>query len=98
MFGSPTAYLFEYLLGIRHAEGDAGYERVVIAPAMNTPLTRVSGYIGLSVGRLAVSYEKADGAVTLEVTLPTGVEADILLGEKSITVKGGTHLLKETLS
>ncbi len=97
MFGSPTAYLFEYILGIRHAEGDAGYERVVVAPALNTPLACASGFIGLRRGRLAVSYEKAGGAVALEVSLPDGVEADILLGEKRITVKGGTHVLKESI-
>ena len=95
MYGSPTVLLFEYVLGIRHTELDSGYRRVTVEPALNTGVNRASGYITVDGGRISVNYSRSDGEATLEVSVPIGVEAQVVLGgEKILLENGGDTVLK----
>ena len=98
MFGAPAVFLFEYILGIRHAEGDAGYANIVIAPALNTPLRHASGYITPDKGRIAVEYTKENGVIKLTCSVPTGVNATVLLGSKKVDICGQDTVCIEGLA
>ena len=81
MFGAVTAYLFDYLLGIRPVS--AGYQSIVIAPVMTEKLNRVSGHRTLPAGAVSVSYEKHGDRADFVITIPENLTATFsLAGEK----------------
>ena len=93
MFGAVTGCLYDYLVGIRQTEDSAGYEQLVIAPVIAPQLRRLSGSRLLPQGEVGVSYEKADGQLSLTVTLPVGVTATLrILGEEYELKGAHTHL------
>ena len=93
MFGAVTGCLYDYLVGIRQTEDSAGYEQLVIAPVIVPQLRRLSGSRLLPQGEVGVSYEKADGQLSLTVTLPVGVTATLrILGEEYELKDTHTHL------
>lgn len=88
MFGAVTAYLFEYILGIKQKADTAGYTSLVIEPVMVSKLNRASGSMTVPAGVVAVSYEKKAGRVKFEITIPKGVEAvlSVFGSEKKLNV------------
>ena len=95
MFGAPVAYFFEYLLGIRQAEGSAGYRSLDINPKAVNRFDWMNGSMKTPNGTVAVAYEKADGKTVFTVTIPNGTEAifrfgdteqSLITGENKITV------------
>lgn len=94
MFGAVTACLYEYILGIRHDEGDAGYDRVVISPADIAELGSAEGYITTKNGRLGVSYTTNGTKKTYTFTVPEGTTAKICIdGVLEATLGAGVHIL-----
>ncbi len=93
MFGSLTRYLQMYFLGIRQPEDSAGYEKVLIAPCLVNGMDRASGHITTVKGKIAVSYQKSDGKVEFNVTIPDGVEATFDLNGKSQPLTAGEQTL-----
>jgi len=90
MFGAVTAYLYDYLLGIR--QGMPG-EQTVIAPVLVPQIKRLSGYRTLSCGRVAVSYERGEDNLCITVTLPAGQTAVLCLGEQTYALHEGENRL-----
>jgi hypothetical protein len=74
---SPNFELFRTVLGIDSAA--PGFRRVVIRPFLG-PLTRVSGAIPHPRGEVAVSLTTRAGRLEAEVTLPEGVEGELVWG------------------
>ena len=95
MFGSPTALLFEYVLGIRQESSSAAYKNIIIEPAVNTGLSYAKGHITVEGGAIEVSYTKEDNRISLSVSLPKGVTAAVKLMDKEIRLTGEST---ETLS
>ncbi|MBP3445922.1 MAG: family 78 glycoside hydrolase catalytic domain [Clostridia bacterium] len=91
MFGSTVAYIFEYLLGIRQAEGTVGYSSLVIAPQCVDRFGRMSGSITTPNGAVAVSYEHIGENVKFNITVPNGTEAKLIYGEKEMTLVQGEN-------
>ncbi|MBQ8407906.1 MAG: family 78 glycoside hydrolase catalytic domain [Clostridia bacterium] len=89
MFGAVTAYLFEYILGIKQKADSYGYERIVINPAKIDTLPCAKGHITVKQGRIAVAFE-TDGNGTRKITveIPKGVQAEL-------TDANGTQLILE---
>ena len=77
MFGAVATYLFEYVLGIKQDEGSVGFEKVSISPAYADTLDFASGHITTERGVIAVSYERRDGKIVLNVCVPDGIIANI---------------------
>ena len=75
MFGSPVAYFFEYLLGIRQRPGTAGYVSLVIEPQAVSKFGRMSGSMRVPNGDVAVAYQKTENGVDFAITVPAQVEA-----------------------
>lgn len=98
MFGAPAVFLFEYILGIKQVEGSVGYKNVIIEPSVNTDLNYASGSVSTTLGEISVCYRKAEGKITLEVTVPEGTEATVrLFGKEKRVVGKSKVILTESL-
>ncbi len=91
MFGAVTAYLYDYLLGIRQKEGSAGYESLIIAPVLAEGVNSLSGKRVLPKGEVFVSYEKADGKISFIITIPENQEAEFILRESKVSLSAGEN-------
>ena len=97
MFGAVTAHLYDYLLGIRQDEGDAGYNKVVIRPQFVPQLNHVSGSRMLPCGKISVSYVKAGSAVDLTISIPEGLDASFEFNGSRDVLTAGEHRFALTL-
>ena len=77
MFGAVVTYLYEYILGIKQAEGSVGFEKITISPAYVEALSFARGHITTERGIISVSYEIHGGETTLKVSVPNGVVASV---------------------
>jgi hypothetical protein len=78
----------EALLGIRPCDGGdpttAGFRRFTVAPAVASDVPWSRGSVLTPHGRVAVDWRRsADGRVELELLVPIGTEADLLLPARS---------------
>ena len=91
MFGAVAAHLYDWLLGIRAEEGCAGYSLVVIQPVMAEPLHNLEGYRTLPDGRVSVGYRKTQGQISFTITIPTGLPATLVYGDKRYPLQAGEN-------
>ncbi len=83
MFGAVTAYLYDYLLGIRAKDGCAGYSEIVISPVIVDGINCIEGYRTFKSGKVSVSYKKNNGSVEFEICIPDNQNAEfVFAGEK----------------
>lgn len=75
MFGSPVAYFFEYLLGIKQEKNTAGYTSLIIEPVAVSKFGRMSGSMETPNGTVAVSYKKEDRVVKFKIVIPKNTKA-----------------------
>lgn len=95
MFGAVSKYLFTKILGIGQSEKSAGYEEIVISPRIVSSIDFAKGKISAPKGDVAVSYEKKDGFIEFDLSVPSGVNAkfkcadtdEIFTGKKTFRVK-----------
>lgn len=96
MFGAVTAYLFEYLLGIKQKEGTAGFTSLYIEPKAFTMFGFMKGSITTPNGIVSVEYKRNGDHYKFTVTIPentdaifktgTDEEVELTSGENSIIV------------
>ena len=91
MFGSPIAYFFEYLLGIRQPKGGAGYKDIVIDPRAVSKFGYMSGSMETPQGTVAVSYRKNGSAVDFKIIIPAGVNAVFTYADKEYVLNAGEN-------
>lgn len=93
MFGAAVAYLFDFLLGIRQEEGEAGYTNIVIKPEFNfkllTALKYLSGKRTLPAGEIEVAYEATGLGTEADITVPEGLEAVFIYQGQSLKLQPG---------
>lgn len=89
MFGAVTAYLFEYVLGIRQREGTAGYGDLVISPCFVPG--RACGSQTLPGGEVKVAYGKCGDTVRVEITVPAGIAAEFKYADETRPLNAGTN-------
>lgn len=92
--GAVADWIYQVTLGIRPAA--PGYERIRIQPTPGGDITWARGALDSPVGRIEVSWstEGSEGskAFALEVSIPEGVPAEIVLPDGTTTeVTGGAH-------
>ncbi len=78
MFGAVCACLFDYILGIREADGSVRQDKIKIQPMAVNSVKRASGYRTLEAGKVCVSYENKDGCVRFELEIPEGLDAEFV--------------------
>lgn len=91
MFGAVTAYLYDYLLGIKAKKGCAGYSEIIISPVTVDGVNRVDGYRMLKSGKVSVSYEKTDGGISFRIEIPENQPAEFVFGGETHKLKSGVN-------
>jgi alpha-L-rhamnosidase len=94
--GAVGSFLYTHLAGIRLPEDPApeetAYRRVTIAPQPGGRITSAGAAVVTPQGRISVSWTLQHGQFTLEVDLPDGVRAAVVLPDgSSRPVFGGRH-------
>ena len=88
--GAVADWVYQVVLGIRAAE--PGYRRIRIQPTPGPGIDWARGAYDSVAGRIEVSWTTADGGFGLEITVPDGVETEVLLPSgETRTVTGGHH-------
>lgn len=88
--GAVADWIYQVVAGIRPAE--PGYRRVRVQPVPGEGIDWVRATYESRVGPIAVEWRTAEGAFTLDVTIPDGVPADVVLPDGTThEVTGGTH-------
>lgn len=74
MYGTPSAWLFEYAAGIRLSDRHAGFSTVELAPVFPAELPSISVRHKSPHGRIDVSWKRQDsGAIRYEAEIPDGI-------------------------
>jgi alpha-L-rhamnosidase len=91
--GAVASWLHRVVGGIELTE--PGYRRVRIAPQPGGGLTSATTRHTTVHGDITVDWRLEDGEVTLDITLPDGVEAEVVLplhpDAATVSVAGGMH-------
>lgn len=75
--GAVADWIYQVVLGIRPAE--AGYTRVKIQPTPGPGIDWARGALECPHGRIEVQWSTLGPTFDLEITVPAGIEADVLL-------------------
>ena len=93
-YGAVGSFLYEYVAGIRPLE--PGFRRVEVHPHPGGGLTYARASHTSPYGRIASSWWLKGGNFELEVEIPGGVSADIILPDGSSEQKGaGKHRFEQ---
>ena len=93
-YGVVGSFLYEYVAGIRPLE--PGFRRVEVRPHPGGGLTYARSSHISPYGRIASSWWIKGGNFELEVEIPGGVSADIILPDGSTEQKGpGKHRFEQ---
>ncbi len=96
MFGAVTAYLYDYLLGIRAKDGCAGYSEIIISPVIVDTVNKIEGHRTLKSGKVSVAYEKSNGKIEFTITIPENLPAEFIFGDKTTALHAGKNtIIKE---
>lgn len=79
MFGSVGAWLYKALAGINLEPGSVGFEKIRIEPQMVRDLGYASGAVQTLRGTVISSWSRTERSVRLDVTIPVGSEAEVIL-------------------
>ena len=91
MFGAASKQLFFDALGMRQANGGAGWRKVRIEPKFMDWLPQASGHIETPLGRLSVSYQTTLLCTAVTVEIPSGMEAELIVHGKSVPLAAGRN-------
>jgi len=99
MFGSLGAWFYRALGGIRQAEASVGYRQLVIDPGIVDDLDWASASMETVQGRVSSSWSRSPGSIKLDVTVPVGTDARVLVPKEEemtvgmVKVTEGGHLV-----
>jgi len=79
MFGSIGSWLYKALAGINLAPGTTAFEKILVQPQMVRDLRHASGSTMTVRGEVACSWSRTDRSVRVEVVIPGGSEAEIVI-------------------
>jgi alpha-L-rhamnosidase len=96
MFGSVGSWLYKALAGINIDPRAVGFEKIRIQPQMVRDLKYASGSVDTLRGRVLSAWKRGDKSVSLEVIIPAGSEAEIVLPKfnlQDVVVKEGGRVI-----
>ncbi|MDX9971961.1 MAG: family 78 glycoside hydrolase catalytic domain [FCB group bacterium] len=79
MFGQIQEWFNGNVLGIGQAEDSTGFRRLRIAPTVVGDLKEASGHFDYDRGRVDVHWKRDGGTFTLDLYLPIGAKAEVVL-------------------
>ncbi len=92
MFGGGLSWFYRRLAGVSVDERAPGYRHAVIRPRVVAGLTRVSYTTRTPYGAMTSAWEKKNGLLSVNVTVPVGMTARLILPTASaaaVRVSGG---------
>ena len=99
MFGSVGAWFYQALGGINVESDGVGYRHIRIQPQIVRDLTSVSATVETVRGTVSSSWTHSPGAVTLDVVIPMGSEAEVVMPREDemteVTVQEGDRVVWE---
>jgi len=97
--GAVISFLHRHVAGLRPDEDHPGYERFTVAPMPGGGLTSAEAVHHARRGRVRSAWSIEDGTFTLEVGVPPGAEADVLLPDGTRHRAGpGTSTYRSTVA
>ena len=75
--GSPGAWFYEGIAGIRPVPAAPGFKKIVIKPAIVGDLTWVKAHYGSPYGRIVSNWKREGNKLTMEVTIPANSTATV---------------------
>ena len=91
MFGAVTAYLYDYLLGIRAKKGCAAYSDIIISPVIVDEISSLEGHRTLKSGKVSVSYKKNGKSIAFDVIIPENQKTEFVFDGKSYPLNAGKN-------
>ncbi|MBQ2902819.1 MAG: family 78 glycoside hydrolase catalytic domain [Clostridia bacterium] len=91
MFGAVTAYLYDYLLGIRAKDNCAAYSEVIVSPVIVDGVSSVEGFMTLAGGKVSVAYKKNGEDVEFSIIIPDGMPAEFVFGNEKRVLAAGEN-------
>ncbi|MCF0172487.1 MAG: family 78 glycoside hydrolase catalytic domain, partial [Bacteroidales bacterium] len=89
--GDISAWMTNYLAGIRYDENDRGFRHIVIKPHVVGDLEWVSATYHSVKGEIAVSWHREGDKVHLKVSIPANTTATVCCPDGDYEVGGGQH-------
>ena len=77
MYGCISSYFFKYLAGIQPDPVAPGFSHFSIKPAIVGDLTWVRAHFDSPHGRIACAWERTDGKLVLNITVPANTTATV---------------------
>ena len=96
MFGDISAWMYQYLGGIRPLKETPGFRKFVIQPCFVSKLDHVKACHKSPYGMIRSQWHRQDGSIVCEFDIPAGSRADIILPGK--TIQDAKGRIKEVLS
>ncbi len=99
MFGSVNEYFYKYLAGIKAPTDKGtttGYKHIHIEPYTPEGLNHAEAYVETIRGMVSSEWERVDGALTLNVTIPpntTGTVSIPDLGNEEVQISEGDNII-----
>ena len=95
MYGAVGYWLYAYIAGIKFA--GAACERAIIEPYFPSELLSASARVETVKGMLSVSWRKQWGELSLIVSVPFGMTAEVRFDGKTTAVGSGVTVLRRAL-
>ena len=86
--GAVITFLHRYVAGLRPDEERPGYERFTVAPMPGGGIMSAEATHDARRGRIRSAWSIIDGTFTLEVEVPAGADAEVVLPDATRTTVG----------
>ncbi|TDO47144.1 alpha-L-rhamnosidase [Kribbella sp. VKM Ac-2527] len=96
--GAVVHFLHTHVLGLRQANGSAGWESFVVSPVPHPDIPWARGTYESPQGTIEVAWHTAGGTLQLEVDVPPGSTAEVIFphGETTTLPAGRSTLTRPT--
>ena len=91
MFGAISAYLFDFILGIRAQDNSPAYQELLIEPVLSDVINEASGFRNIPSGTVGVSYRKEKDEITFQINIPQNQAAVFRFNGTTYTLNSGTN-------
>lgn len=88
-FGTVANWLIETVAGI--APAAPGYRRIRFAPIPGAGIEHAAADVQTPFGLAAISWRHQADTMTVHVQVPVGATGELHIGDKAVTVTGGSH-------
>lgn len=97
--GAVITFLHEYVAGLRRLPGQVGYRQFQVMPHLHEKIGSAGVDLETADGRIIVDWARTDRTITVEIVVPDGCRAELVLpGMVSRMLPQGSHRIEHQLS